>query len=107
MVILFGKLLFHFFLLLWKACGINVDFFFVDAGLQLSNTSTSSIVGRSGACSGSSGGNGSASDSGDQGEPMDPQARAREIARHKEEAKRKRRKKKRTGSSLVSSCFQG
>ncbi|ENN73300.1 hypothetical protein YQE_10064, partial [Dendroctonus ponderosae] len=76
---------------------------FFDSGLQLNNTSNSSIVG----CSGSSGGNGSASDSGDQGEPLDPQARAREIARHKEEAKRKRRKKKRTGSSLVSSCFQG
>ncbi|KAH1017875.1 hypothetical protein HUJ05_008468 [Dendroctonus ponderosae] len=75
---------------------------FFDSGLQLNNTSNSSIVG----CSGSSGGNGSASDSGDQGEPLDPQARAREIARHKEEAKRKRRKKKRTGSSLVSSCFQ-
>ncbi|XP_066152655.1 MAP kinase-interacting serine/threonine-protein kinase 1 isoform X2 [Euwallacea fornicatus] len=77
-----------------------------DAGLQLTNTPKSSIVGRNGACSGSSGGNGSASDSGDQGEPLDPQTRAREIARHKEEAKRKRRKKKRTGSSLVSSCFQ-
>lgn len=51
-----------------------------------------------------SGGNGSASDSGDQ---MDADARAKELARRKEEAKKKRRKKKRTGSSLVSSCFQG
>lgn len=47
---------------------------------------------------------GSASDS---GEPMDAETRAKELARRKEEAKRKRRKKKRTGSSLVSSCFQG
>ena len=38
---------------------------------------------------------------------MDADARAKELARRKEEAKRKRRKKKRTGSSLVSSCFQG
>lgn len=50
------------------------------------------------------GGGGSASDSGDQ---MDADARAKELARRKEEAKRKRRKKKRTGSSLVTSCFQG
>lgn len=53
---------------------------------------------------GGSGAGGSASDSGDQ---MDADTRARELARRKEEAKRKRRKKKRTGSSLVSSCFQG
>jgi hypothetical protein len=53
---------------------------------------------------GCTGGGGSASDSGDQ---MDADARAKELARRKEEAKRKRRKKKRTGSSLVSSCFQG
>lgn len=38
---------------------------------------------------------------------MDADARAKELAHRKEEAKRKRRKKKRTGSSLVSSCFQG
>lgn len=50
------------------------------------------------------GGGGSGSDSGDQ---MDADTRARELARRKEEAKRRRRKKKRTGSSLVSSCFQG
>ncbi|CAG9759465.1 unnamed protein product [Ceutorhynchus assimilis] len=76
-----------------------------DAALTSNNNSSSSIEGRgSGACNG---GNGScASDSGDQGEPLDAQTRAREIARHKEEAKRKRRKKKRTGSSMVSSCFQ-
>lgn len=49
-------------------------------------------------------GGGSASDSGDQ---MDADTRERELARRKEEAKRKRRKKKRTGSSVVSSCFQG
>lgn len=55
-----------------------------------------------GRCNGNGGG--SASDSGDQ---MDNEQREREIARRKEEAKRKRRKKKRTGSSLVSSCFQG
>lgn len=55
-----------------------------------------------GGCNG--GGGGSGSDSGDQ---MDNEQREREIARRKEEAKRKRRKKKRTGSSLVSSCFQG
>ncbi|XP_060529104.1 MAP kinase-interacting serine/threonine-protein kinase 1 [Cylas formicarius] len=56
--------------------------------------------------SGDSGvGNGSASDSGDQGEQMDPETRAQELARHKEDAKRKRRRKKRTSSSLVSSCF--
>jgi hypothetical protein len=29
------------------------------------------------------------------------------VQQRKEEARRKRRKKKRTGSSLVSSCFQG
>lgn len=50
------------------------------------------------------GGEGSGGDSGDQ---MDADSRARELARRKEEAKRRRRKKKRTGSSLVSSCFQG
>lgn len=53
---------------------------------------------------GSGGGSGSGSDS---GEHMDADTRARELARRKEEARRKRRKKKRTGSSLVSSCFQG
>lgn len=52
-------------------------------------------------------GNGGAGSGSDSGEPMDADTRARELARRKEEARRKRRKKKRTGSSLVSSCFQG
>lgn len=33
--------------------------------------------------------------------------RQAELSRRQEEARRRRKKKKRTGSSLVSSCFQG
>lgn len=78
-------------------------FLFADCGGGVGNVEVSA----GGLLMGQDSRNGGAGSGSDSGETMDADTRARELARRKEEARRKRRKKKRTGSSLVSSCFQG